>query len=181
MQRGLQTFLTGFFRSRWIVAVALAVIVVAIVALARLLAGPAPARVLDAGDRPAPSISVDPHGDDSVTSTDPPPAPKVSPGTARPEAVGYAFASAWADHNDVSAKEWRDRLLPHVTKDLAGKLADTDPESIPADRVTGEPALTSLGSQLVEVRVATDAGELSLQLVAPDGRWLVDSVGWKRS
>ena len=181
MPRAMQTLATGLFRSRWIVAVALAVMVVAIVALARLLAGPAPDRVLDAGDVPAPSISVDPHGDDSVTSTDPPPAPKVSPGTARPEAVAYAFASAWADHNDVSAKEWRNRLLPHVTEDLADRIGDTDPESIPADRVTGEPALTPLGDKLVEVKVATDAGELNLHLVAPDGRWLVDTVGWKRS
>jgi hypothetical protein len=181
VQRALQTFLAGFFRSRWIVAVALAVIVVAIVALARILAGPAPNRVLDAGDNPAPSISVDPHGDDSVTTTDPPPTPKVRPGTARPEAVAYAFASAWADHKDVSAKEWHDRLLPHATSALADRLAKTDPEVIPADRVTGEPVLTPLGDQLVEVRVGTDAGELTLGLVAPDGRWLVDTVGWQRS
>ncbi len=43
------------------------------------------------------------------------------------------------------------------------------------------PALTPLGDQLVEVKVGTDAGELTLGLVAPDGRWLVDTVGWKRS
>lgn len=181
MQRALQTFLSGFFRSRWIMALALAVIVVAIVALARIVAGPAPDPVLNAGDNPAPSISVEPHGDDSVTSTDPPAAPKVSPGTPRPEAVAYAFASAWADHNDVSAKEWRNRLLPHATEDLSNRLSDTDPETIPADRVTGEPALTPIGDQLVEVRVATDAGELRLGLVAPDGRWLVDTVDWQRS
>ena len=177
----MQTIMRGFLRSRWIVALALAIIVVAIVVLARLLAGPAPARELGNGNQPAPSASMDPLGDDSVTSTDPPAAPKVSPGTARPEAVAYAFASAFADNDGVSAKEWRDRLLPHITKDLAGRLAETDPKSVPAERVTGEPALTPIADKVVEARVATDAGDLQLQLVAPDGRWLVDSVGWQRS
>ena len=96
MQRALQTLLSGFFRSRWIVAVALAVIVVAIVALARIVAGPAPDPVLNAGDNPAPSISVEPHGDDSVTSTDPPAAPKVSPGTPAMSAPCRSHVDPWS-------------------------------------------------------------------------------------
>lgn len=182
MRRALQSWLTGLFRSRWILAVALAGIVVGIVALARVLAGPAPDRVLDTGGIVTPTISVDPNGDDSVPSDEPPPpAPVVSPGTAGPEAVAYAFASAWADHRNVSAKAWHDRLLPHMSKTLSAELAEVDPQAIPAERVTGEPVLTPLGEQLVEVRVATDAGELRLGLAAPDGRWLVDTVDWRRA
>lgn len=181
VQRAIQALLKGLFRSRWVVALALVVAVVAIVALARLVTGPAPDRMLDTGGAPTPSVSVDPHGDDSVTSDEPPPTPKVNAGTARPEVVAYAFASSWADHEGVSAKQWHSRLLPHVTNSLSAKLAKTDPEVIPASRVTGEPVLTPLGEQLVEVRVRTDAGELRLNLVAPNGRWLVDSVDWHRS
>jgi hypothetical protein len=93
--------------------------------------------------------------------------------------VAYAFASAWADHRDVSAKQWHDRLLPHSTESLADKLADTDPAVIPAERVTGKPALVPISERLAEVRVATDSGELRLRLVAPQGRWLVDAVDWQ--
>jgi hypothetical protein len=178
----LQGLLTGLLRSRWTLAAALAVIIVAIVVLARLVAGPAPNRVLETGDRPAPTISVDPHGNDGVIiGTQPPPQPSVSPGTAAPAAVAYAFASAWADHTNVSARDWHDRLLPHVTKALAERLSSGDPATVPADRVVGDAAVTPLGEQLVEARVPTDAGELRLTLVAPDGRWLVDAVDWHRA
>jgi hypothetical protein len=169
------------FRSRLIAAVVLAVAVVVVVALARALAGPAPARQIDTGEQPAPSISVDPNGDDSVTSDDPPPSPRVSRGTAGPDAVAYAFASSWADHQNVTSKEWHSRLLPHITASLSKELAATDPEVVPADRVTGNAVVTPLGDQLVEARVATDAGELRLNLITVEGRWLVDSVGWRRS
>jgi hypothetical protein len=162
-------------------AVALGIAVVIIVALARLLAGPAPERVVSTGDQVTPSISMDPHGDDGVLDEDPPPSPRVSPGTAGPDAVAYAFASSWADHQNVTAKEWHSRLLPHVTTALSDRLADTDPEVIPADRVTGAATVTPLGEQLVEARVGTDSGELRLNLVTVDGRWLVDKVGWRRS
>ena len=181
MSRLLGRLSRGLFRSRLMAAVALGVTVVIIVALARLMAGPAPERVIGTGGQPTPSISMDPNGDDSVTADDPPPSPKVLPGTAGPDAVAYAFASSWADHRNVSAKVWHSRLLPHITTSLSDRLADTDPEVIPADRVTGAAAVTPLGEQLVEARVGTDAGELRLNLVTVDGRWLVDTVGWRRS
>jgi hypothetical protein len=180
MRRTAETLVRSVFRSRWVLAVALVVIIVAIVTLARLLAGPAPGRMLDSGNQPAPTISTDPHGDDSILSPAPPPPPSVSPGTAEPTAVAYAFASAWADHQGVSGKQWLDRLLPHSTEALAKKLSDTDPAVIPADHVTGQPVLTPLGDQVAEVKVGTDSGDLVLRLVAPDGRWLVDAVDWQR-
>lgn len=181
MSRIGTNLLRGLFRSRLTVALALAVVLVVIVALARLLAGPAPERALNPGDQAAPSISVDPNGDDGVTAEDPPPSPRVSRGTAGPDVVAYAFASSWADHRNVTAKEWHGRLLPHVTMSLSKRLAKTDPAVIPADRVTGRAAVTPLGEQLVEARVATDSGELRLNLVTVEGRWLVDTVGWRRS
>ncbi len=180
MRRAAETLIRGVFRSRWILAVALVVIIIAIVALARLLAGPAPGRILDTGDQPAPAVSTDPVGDDSVVSPAPPPSPSVNPGTAAPNAVAYAFASAWADHKNVAAKQWLDRLRPHSTEAMAKKLADTDPAVIPAERVTGEPVLTPLGDQVAEAKVTTDSGDLVLTLIAPDGKWLVDSVDWQR-
>jgi hypothetical protein len=181
VQRVLQTLLRGVFRSRWTLALALAVIIVAIVVLARLLAGPAPNRVLDRDNTPAPTISDDPHGDDSVISPAPPPSPSVGPGTAAPAAVAYAFASAWVDHVNVSGDDWRDRMLPHMTTRLADELVKTDPAVVPASRVTGQPTVTPLSELVVEASVATDAGELVLQLVAPDGKWLVDSIDWRKA
>jgi hypothetical protein len=180
VRRLLETVVRGVFRSRWFLALGLVVVIVAIVGVARLLAGPAPSRVLDTSTA-VPTVSVDPHGDDSVVSPGPPPPPRVSRGTATPEAVAYAFASAWADHRNVSAKEWHDRLLPHSTRTLADKLAKTDPEVIPAGRVTGNPTLVPISAKLVEVRVPADSGELRLRLVAPEGRWLVDGVDWQRA
>jgi hypothetical protein len=180
MQRAFQTLVRTILRSRWAAAAALMVLIVAIVALARLLSGPAPNRTLDAGNQPAPTISVDPLGDDSVISPEPPPSPTSLPGTPPPAAVAYAFAADWADTAGVAAKEWRDRLRPHTTEKLAAELADTDPTGMPVERVTGEPTVVALSEGVVEARVKTTNGELRLQLIAPEKRWLVDAINWQR-
>lgn len=181
MQRALQTLVRAVFRSRWAAAAALVVIIVAIVALARLLAGPAPARTVDAGNQPTPAISTDPLGDDSVISPEPPPSPKNLPGTPAPAAVAYAFAADWADTSGVNAKQWRDRLLPHSTEKLSAELAQTDPTGMPVERISGEPTVVPLSEGVVEARIKTSSGELRLQLIAPENRWLVDGVDWQQT
>src|SRR3712207_1435478 len=107
----LQRGLTGILRSRWGVALVIAILVLAVVGIGRLSGNKTPARtaVVSTGS-PAPALSVDPHEEDSVISPAPPPSPRTSPGTAQPEAVAYAFASAWADHRNVSARAWHERL-----------------------------------------------------------------------
>jgi hypothetical protein len=177
--RILERGLTGLFRSRWGVALVIAVLVLAIVGLGRIFsdgtgAGPAPL----GAPSPEPALSVNPDDEDSVISPGPPPSPKTSPGTAQPEAVAYTFASAWVNHENVSAKAWHDKLVPNATKDLTEQLADTDPADVPASRVIGRPELIPVGEGLVDAVVQVDSGRLTLRLVAPEGRWLVDGVDW---
>src|SRR4029453_10272023 len=177
--RILERGLTGIFRSRWGVALVLAVLVLAVVGLGRLLAaGSSGGQPLGAGS-PAPALSVDPDEEDTVTSPEPPPSPTTSPGTALPEAVAYAFAGAWVDHQNVSAKAWRDRLVPTSTAALSDDLAGTAPADVPADRVNGRPKLVPIGEGLIDAVVATDSGKLTLRLVAPEGRWLVSEIDWE--
>ncbi|WP_229716019.1 hypothetical protein [Mangrovihabitans endophyticus] len=160
----------------------LAILVVAVVALGRAFGdGAADQSSFDTGSSPAPVLSADPDDDDSVLSEAPPPSPSTSPGTAKPEAVAYAFASAWADHKNASAKAWHDGLVPNATQDLLDELDGTDPADVPVDRVLGRPSLVPIGAGLVDADVPVDSGKLTLRLVAPDGRWLVDGIDWGRS
>ncbi|MFI5493332.1 hypothetical protein [Actinoplanes sp. NPDC051859] len=183
MPRVLERGLTGIFRSRWGVALVIAGLILAVVGLGRLFADNAD----DSGRllvpvSPAPTVSVDPSfNDDGVIVDDEPPSPQTSPGTAAPEAVAYAFASAWVDHKDISAQAWHDGLVPNITQKLADELNGVNPADVPADRVVGRPTLVPIGDGLVNAVVTVDSGKLTLQLVAPDGRWLVDGVDWDGS
>jgi hypothetical protein len=177
--RTLERGLTGIFRSRWGVAVVLAILVLAVVGIARLFSdGGADGQTPIGRGSPEPALSVDPDEEDSVISPAPPPSPRTSPGTAQPEAVAYTFASAWVNHKNVTAKAWHDRLVPNATKSLSDELADTDPADVPASRVTGRPELVPVGEGLVDAVVKVDSGKLTLRLVAPDGKWLVDGIDW---
>jgi hypothetical protein len=170
--------LNGVFRTRWGVALVLAAIVLAVVGIGRLLSdGKSTSPSLGLAS-PAPAISIDPSEDDSVVSSEPPPTPKTRPGRAQPEAVAYAFASAWVSHTGVTSKKWMDRLLPNATKDLAEQLRGVDPVGVPADRVIGRPSITAVNEALVNAVVTMNSGKLSLRLVAPDGHWLVDGIDW---
>ena len=180
MPRTFELGLNRIFRSRWGVAIVLGVIVLVIVGLARLLSdGDDGARPSLGTGSPAPVVSADPAEDDSVIiDTAPPPSPSTRPGRAQPEAVAYAFASAWADHQNVTPGAWRDALLPNATKKLADRLEGVDPAGVPADRVTGRPSLEPVNSTVVHAVVTMNSGKLSLRLVAPDGHWLVDGIDW---
>ena len=179
MRRTIELLINRMFRSRWGIALVIAVLVLFVVGAARLFAGgPSQPPLLDAPD-PVPVLSVDPKDDDSVIP-EPTPTIRTSPGTAAPEAVAYAFASAWVHHR-VSTDTWYDALLPHATENLADTLQGVDPDTVPADRITGRPALTPMGDGLVEAVVPADTGELRLRLVAPDGHWLVDGIDWTAS
>lgn len=183
MPRMLERGLTGLFRSRWGVALVIAVLVLAVVGVGRLFSDGTTDSPLTELASPEATVSVDPsHDDDGViVDDDPPPPPTTSPGTAEPEAVAYAFASAWADHKNVSAKAWHDGLVPNATKNLSDELDGVDPADVPASRVIGRPTLMPIGDGLVNAVVTVDSGKLTLQLVAPEGRWLVDGVDWDGS
>jgi hypothetical protein len=181
MPRFLELTLNRIFRSRWGIAVILAVLVLAVVGVGRLFAASNSDPPLTTPISPGPAISIDPSDDDSVVSTEAPPSPESFPGAAQPEAVAYAFASAWVDHTKVSKKTWFDGILPNATQRLASDLNDTDPADVPASRVLGRPALVAEGDGLVTAVVTCDTGKLTLKLVAPDKHWLVDGIDWDPS
>lgn len=181
MRRVLDLIVSRVLRSRYGVAFLLAVIVIGIVGSAKLVGAPADSGLVLPPPPTTPAVTVDPTtGDDGVVSPKPPPPPDTSPGTAKPLAVARAFALAWLRHRDVTAEQWRAGLLPHSTQALSGKLSDTDPAGVPADRITGDLNLVPRGKAFVEVTVPVDSGLLRLRLVAPEGRWLVDGVDWER-
>jgi hypothetical protein len=170
--------LNKIFRSRWGVAIVLVVIVFAVIGLGRLFSsGTDDNPVVGGGAPPATVASVNPSDDDSDISSETPPTPSTGPGKAQPEAVAYAFASAWVDKK-VSAKTWRDQLLPNSTQKLADELKGVDPASVPADRLIGRPSVAAVNSDLVTAVVTMDSGKLSLRLTAPEGQWLVDGIDW---
>ena len=179
MPRFLERGLTGIFRSRWGVALVIVGLVLAIVGIGRIFSDGTGTPPVTRTVPPGPVASIDPsHDDDGVIVNDDPPTPTTSPGTAEPEAVAYAFAAAWVDHKNVSAKTWHNGLVPNATEDLAEELDGVDPADVPADRLIGRPALVPVGDGLVNAIVTVDSGKLTLRLVAPDGRWLVDGVDW---
>jgi hypothetical protein len=178
MPRILELSLNRIFRSRWGVAFIILLIVLAIVGIGRLFSGDNSGQPSLGNNLPAPEISIDPSDDDSVIDSGPPPSPSTSPGRAQPEAVAYAFASAWVDHKNVSPKRWRDQLLPNSTKRLAEELSGVDPAGVPADQVLARPSLIPVSETVVTADVTMDSGELSLRLIAPDGHWLVDGIDW---
>ena len=178
MPRSLELGLNRIFRSRWGVAVVLAVIVLAIVGVGRLFADGGDASPPLGAASPGPTVSADPQQDDSIIDTEPPPSPSTRPGRAQPEAVAYAFASAWADHQNVTPRAWRAQLLPNSTTKLAGELEGVDPAAVPADRVIGRPSLVPVSATVVNAVVTMDSGKLGLRLVSPDGHWRVDGIDW---
>jgi hypothetical protein len=179
MPRSLELGLNRIFRSRWGVAIVLGVIVLAVVGVGRLLSGGNASTPVVNTAPPASPASLDPADDDGVIDSAAPPSPSTRPGRAQPEAVAYAFASAWVDHQNVTAKTWRDRLLPNATKDLANELAGVDPAGVPAERVLGRPSLVPVGETVVNAVVSMDSGKLSLRLISPNGHWLVDGIDWE--
>jgi hypothetical protein len=178
MPRSLELGINRVFRSRWGVAVVLGMIVLVVVGIGRLFADGSPSSSALSTSSAGPTVSADPAEDDSVIDSAPPPRPSTSPGRAQPEAVAYAFASSWADHQNASSRTWRDRLLPNITKNLANELNGVDPADVPADRVIGKPALAPVSSTVVNAVITMDSGKLNLRLIAPDGHWLVDGIDW---
>jgi len=179
MPRSLELGLNRIFRSRWGVAIVLGVIVLAIVGVGRLFADGDDSRPSLSVASPGPTVSADPKQDDSIIDTAPPPSPSTRPGRAQPEAVAYAFASAWADHQSVTPKAWRAQLLPNSTTKLADLLAGVDPAGVPAERVIGRPSLIPVSKTVVNAVVTMDTGKLSLRLISPDGHWRVDGIDWE--
>lgn len=119
-------------------------------------------------------------GDDGAISTTTTPSPVTRPGQPAPEVVAARFAAAWLGRPGQTAEEWHHALRPFSTTGLVEKLSGADPTEVPASAVTGDVTLRPRGETFVEATIPLDDGQLRLELLAPDGRWLVDAVDWSR-
>lgn len=125
-----------------------------------------------AAARPA-SSDADYIDDDSLYAPDP------HTDLAGAAAVADRFARAWTRHTGTDAASWAARLTALATPALAGTLPGIDPAVVPADTLTGPPALTAtLGG--ADASIPTDAGALRLTLIEhPDRGWKVDTLDWE--
>ncbi|MFY1588108.1 hypothetical protein ACN267_26835 [Micromonospora sp. WMMD734] len=180
MRRALSFLVTRALRSRIGIALMLAVSVLAVIGAARLVAGPGEFNTgLNRPREPITTVEPD-EGDDGVVGAPSPEAPVVAPGQLPPAQTAIRFTTAWLDHTISEADQWRSKLHPFSTPELMEKLAGAGPDGAPRARVTGEPEVRPRNATFAEVVIPLDAGILRLELVAPDGRWLVDAVDWER-
>ncbi|MEV4842095.1 hypothetical protein AB0K20_02505 [Micromonospora matsumotoense] len=180
MRRAVEFMVTRILRSRIGIALAIAIVVLGVIGAARLVAGPDD---FNTGlNRPREPIStVDPDdGDDGVVATPTPESPITGAGQLNPAQTATKFAAAWLDQTRPGVDQWRKSLSEFSTPALMEKLAGAGPDDVPQARVTGEPAVRPRSSTFTEVLLPLDAGNLRLELVASDGRWLVDAVDWER-
>jgi hypothetical protein len=162
---------------RYGIGLGIVVVVAVIIVVARIGSGPTGSLVRSGTDRGlVPSSS--PAPDDGVVGLPTPQPPSTSPGAVTPQAVAMSFATAWLHTDGVPAAAWRATLHPMSTARLDGELADADPQTVPAQRLTGPVALTDHASTYAQARVPTDAGTLILSLLATSGRWRVDAIDW---
>ncbi|MGW4498649.1 hypothetical protein ACWENR_08525 [Micromonospora sp. NPDC004336] len=181
VRRAVEFLVTRVLRSRLGIALALAVVVFGVIGAARLVSGPGdPTDGLS--NRPSrPITTVAPTaGDDGAFSTGAPPSPVTRPGEPTPQETAERFVAAWLGKPDITADQWQEALRPLSTPALTEKLAGVDPAGVPASQVTGEVTLQPRTENFVEVLIPLDTGRLRLELVAPDGRWLVDVVDWEQ-
>lgn len=173
--------------TRYGIAGLLVLAVLVTVLVTRLMGGEVGNPLNGTVGEPEPSISLGP--DDGVVDPDDPDAVDGSgnpadtgalpSGLPDPRPVAGKFASAWADTDGVTADQWRDRLTTHATDSLKERLADAKP---PSERVeiTGKPRLADVvGRGYAEVDLETADGALRITLRLVEGRWAVDSIGWR--
>ncbi|GIF76595.1 hypothetical protein Asi02nite_61130 [Asanoa siamensis] len=164
---------------------ALAIVVFAVVGVARAMSGPddrstGSAQPFETSTPPESSGSIE--GDDGVvepTAATLDPGPSLSPGARQPAAVAETFAKAWLNRT-AKADAWHAALAAHATATLETKLEGVDPVVVPAERLTGQATVVPQGTGLAEVSFPVDSGILVLRLVVEKGRWLVDGVDWER-
>lgn len=169
--------------TRYGMAIILAVVVLGVVGITRAVAGSYRSTTLDPGVEPTHSnVAIDPTaGNDSILTPEAPPPPSTSPGAAEPQSVANDFVQAWLRHDGVTAEQWQSGFARYATTTLRGKLKNTDPAGVPADRTTGPVVLQDRAETFVQANVPVDSGTVRLRLIGTNGRWLVDGVDWERS
>ncbi|MER5457827.1 hypothetical protein ABT008_23920 [Micromonospora sp. NPDC002389] len=182
VRRAIEFVFTRLLRSRLGVALGIAVLVIGVVGAARVVSGPDDSSAGLSNRPPAPITTVHPTtGDDGAISTTTTPSPVTRSGEPTPERIAERFTTAWLGRPGQSAEQWYQELRPFATPALLDKLAGADPAGVPIGELTEEVTVRPRGETFVEALVTLDTGRLRLELVAPDGRWLVDAVDWERA
>lgn len=163
---------------RYAIVLGIVVAVAIVLVIARVGSRPTGSLVQNGADNGlVPSASAVP--DDGAPSVPAPQPPSTSPGTPTPQALATVFAAAWVHTAGVTAAGWRTSLRALSTDRLDAELANANPQTVPAYRVTGTPSLTDRATSFVQASIPTDAGTLVLSLLATHGRWQVDAIDWE--
>jgi hypothetical protein len=177
----------GSFSTSSVIVVAVAVVIVVVLLVARACGSTnSPTR---GGGRSAAAASAsgsastggDTDGADGAGDQPPDASPSVAAGQAAPTVVAEAFAHAWVLRT-LPGDQWRAGLQPLTTPAAFASLAGVDPLDVPAERVTGGAQIVLSDVGFAQCQVPLDFGSLQLRVLSqPDGRWLVDGIGWDRS
>jgi cell division septation protein DedD len=156
------------------VAAGLALVIVAVIVIAKLVGGQA-APIQRSVD-PTAAVSVDStSGDDAEVVT----TPSSYPDDPVVRATAKSFAAAWL-RRSLSPAAWHDGVASLATASLSQSLDGVDPQGVPATRMVGDPTLVFRTDRYAQVTIPVDTGTLTLNLLKLDDRWLVDAVDWGR-
>ena len=106
--------------------------------------------------------------------------PTRRPGTATPQSVARAFTNVWLHHDGVTAAAWWRAVAPYTTGTLTTELSQTDPQNVPANRITGAVTIVDDTTDTCLAQVPTDTGTLGLTMTLVHGGWLVSDIDWTR-
>jgi hypothetical protein len=155
------------------IVVGLVILVLGVVAVARLAGSPPGAQTYSSG--PQPTSTIDPTAGDDA---------EVPQSTSHPDDQAVkdrvaAFAKAWLKR-DLSANAWRAGIAALATDSVVQSLVGVDPSTVPASRIVGEPAIVVRTDTFAKASIAVDTGTLLLDLTKHDDKWLVESIDWQR-
>jgi hypothetical protein len=167
--------LLGRLGARGGAAVGLIIVVLAVVAIARLVDDGPATPPFNPGAQP--SITVDPtEGDDGEVA----PTPTAYADDAELGAAALTFMSAWL-RRELDPPSWHQGIAELATGGLATSLEGVDPVGVPALRMTGSPTIVLRTELFAQVGVPVDTGTVQLTMVKQGGEWLVDGVDWIRT
>jgi hypothetical protein len=167
--------LLGRLGVRGAVVVGLVVLVLGVVAVARLAGSPQGTQSYSSG--PQATSTVDPTaGDDGEMPTA---TASAYPDDKAVKDAVLAFAKAWL-RRDLSVKAWHAGITPLATDSVLQSLEGVDPSTVPASRITGDPTIVVRTDGFAKTSLSVDTGTLLLDLTKRDTGWLVESVDWDR-
>lgn len=162
--------------------IGVALVVVAVVALARVTLAALHRNVesaVSAPAAPAPAATVEPTPtpSESTPAPQPKPSPSKTPSIPTASELAVRFVAAWL--NTSGGKQaWLGRLRPLVNGEFYDGLALTDVANVPHGGVRpGSKVLQQdSANALVYVPVSGDAGAQAVTMTLQDGRWVAVSI-----